>query len=66
MSVQTVVSCNGRRFFQPCREWLPLPQPHTENAARYEAHRAGWSTFGDNDYCPSCTHEQAAAMARPL
>lgn len=60
MSVRTIVSCNGRRYFQPCRSFLPLGDNYGENAARYESHRAGWSTFSDQDYCPSCTREQAA------
>lgn len=62
MTVLTIINCNGRRRFVPCRAFLPLPDLHSENAARYEAHRAGWSTFRDSDYCPSCTREQALAV----
>lgn len=63
MTVQTLVACNGRKFFEPCKAFLPLPTHHSEAAARYEALRAGWSRFGENDYCPTCSYEQAAYAA---
>lgn len=58
-----MVACNGRKSFMDCRSWYPLREHHSEPAARYEAHRAGWTTFGEKDYCPSCSREQAAFAA---
>lgn len=64
MTVLTVVSCNGRKDFEKCRTWIPMMARAGDGEARVNAARAGWSHFGDDDYCPGCTAEQAAYMQR--
>jgi hypothetical protein len=58
VTVLTVVSCNGRRDYVKCRTWIPMMARSGEAEARVNAARAGWTFFGDDDFCPQCTAEQ--------